>query len=258
MKIPARHVALLLLIGLFIAIFSTGCTLAGANAAPLTPVASGGDAATTDEQPTGSEETGAEEGTGAGETVPTPTEMAPIDFFGTQTAEAPPPEPTEEPTQEEPSGEGEEGVIVEEGGTEETGEESAAEETPEPVETQEPATDDGAGGGSVACPATHTVQAGENLFRIAQKYGLTTQQLASANGITNPDQLVTGTQLSIPGCGGTSASTGSTGSTTYTVQPGDNLYRIALKYNMTWQQLAQFNGIGNADDIEAGQVLQIP
>ena len=107
------------------------------------------------------------------------------------------------------------------------------------------------------------MQAGENLFRIALKYNLSTQQLASANGITNTDQLQAGTVLTIPGCGGTtSSSSGSTGSTgsgsTYTVQPGDNLYRIALKYNLSWQQLAQANGITNPDNIVVGQVLNIP
>jgi len=243
MKLPARRLAMFVLIGLLIAVFTVGCTLAGANAAPLTPVASG-------EQPAGGD---VPVESGAGETVPTPTEMAPIDFFGTQTAEAPPPVPTEEPTQE-PTG----GEIVEQP-TEEPTQEPA--ETAEPVETQAPVDNSGAGGGSTAaCPATHTVQAGENLFRIALKYNLSTQQLASANGITNADQLQVGTVLNIPGCGGSAAtSSGSTGSgSTYTVQAGDNLYRIALKYNLSWQQLAQANGITNPDNIVVGQVLTIP
>jgi LysM repeat protein len=236
---------MLALIGLLIAVFTAGCTLAGANAAPLTPVASG-------EQPAGGDvpvESGAED------TVPTPTEMAPIDFFGTQTAEAPPPAATEKPTEESSGGE------IPPEATEESTQEPA--ETAEPVETQAPA-DSGAGGGSTAsCPSTHTVQAGENLFRIALKYNLSTQQLASANGITNVDQLQVGTVLNIPGCGGgATTGSGATGSTasgsTYTVQPGDNLYRIALKYSLSWQQLAQANGITNPDNIVVGQVLNIP
>ena len=248
MKLPARRLAVFVLVGLFIAMFATGCTLAGADAAPLTPVTSGG--GEVDGQPA---DGGQPVDSGAGETVPTPTEMAPIDFFGTQTAEAPPPEePTEEPTQEPgDDGSGGGGEVVE--ATEEPTQEPEA--TAEPVETQEPAGESS----SASCPPTHTVQPGENLFRIALKYNLTTQQLASANGITNADQLQVGTVLNIPGCSGSSAGTGSTGSgTTHTVQPGENLFRIALQYNLTTQELAQYNGIVNPDDITVGQVLRIP
>ena len=46
--------------------------------------------------------------------------------------------------------------------------------------------------------------------------------------------------------------------TTYVVQPGDNLFRIALRYNLSYLYLAQYNGIGNPSYIYAGQVLRIP
>jgi nucleoid-associated protein YgaU len=44
----------------------------------------------------------------------------------------------------------------------------------------------------------------------------------------------------------------------YTVVEGDNLFRIGLKYNMSWKKLAEENNISNPDVIEAGQVLTIP
>ncbi len=46
--------------------------------------------------------------------------------------------------------------------------------------------------------------------------------------------------------------------TTYTVQPGDNLYRISLKFNISIAAIQQANGIENANLIFVGQVLQIP
>ena len=46
---------------------------------------------------------------------------------------------------------------------------------------------------------THTVAAGENLFRIALKYGIPTSLLMSANGITDPTTLSIGQVLVIPG-----------------------------------------------------------
>jgi LysM repeat protein len=117
-----------------------------------------------------------------------------------------------------------------------------------------------------SCPPTHTVAGGENLYRIALRYGLTYQELAAANGITNPAQISTGQVLNIPNCGQAAApaapATDQTAAAatpgTHTVAAGENLYRIALRYNMTWTTLAAANGITNPDFIVVGQTLQIP
>jgi LysM repeat protein len=45
---------------------------------------------------------------------------------------------------------------------------------------------------------THVVQKGENLFRIALKYGVTVEALAVANGITNANLIYPGQTLVIP------------------------------------------------------------
>jgi LysM repeat protein len=44
----------------------------------------------------------------------------------------------------------------------------------------------------------------------------------------------------------------------YTVQAGDNLYRISLKYNVSMAALMAANGITNPDFVYAGQTLCIP
>jgi LysM repeat protein len=44
----------------------------------------------------------------------------------------------------------------------------------------------------------HIVQAGENLYRIGLIYGLTIEELATYNGMTNPDVLDVGQELRIP------------------------------------------------------------
>lgn len=56
---------------------------------------------------------------------------------------------------------------------------------------------------------------------------------------------------------------GSTGTTTkvetvYTVKKGDTLSEIAAKYGTTWQTLASYNGIANANNISVGQKIKIP
>lgn len=226
---PARMVAG----GLLLAVILSGCTLSGAAPVPVTPVGDTGSVPTQE---------------ATQESLPaTPTEAGPIDVFGTQTAQAPsplPPVPT----------------ATEEGGAVEV---PTQEATLEPTPTPEVP---GTGATSATCPPTHTVQAGENLFRIALQYGLTTEQLAAANGITNPAAISVGTVLSIPGCqtgpvvvnppDGTSGNTAS--GNTHVVQEGENLYRIALQYGLTWQQLAEANGISNPNSVFVGQVLRIP
>jgi LysM repeat protein len=50
-------------------------------------------------------------------------------------------------------------------------------------------------------PTTHVVATGENLYRIALRYGLTTDQLAAANGIANSNTIYVGQVLRIPARG---------------------------------------------------------
>jgi LysM repeat protein len=104
---------------------------------------------------------------------------------------------------------------------------------------------------------THVVQRGENLFRIALRYGTTVGAVASANGIANPALIYVGQKLTIPSSGAQPAPPPS-GGTTYVVQRGDNLFRIAMRYNISYLQLAQYNGISNPSRIYVGQVLRIP
>lgn len=121
--------------------------------------------------------------------------------------------------------------------------------TPQPEPTAVPATGE----------TVHVVQPGETLFRISQQYGVSVDAIAAANGITNVNQLDVGQQLIIPSgdtAGG--APPPATGEQTHVVQPGENLYRIALRYGLTVAELAQYNGIANPNQIEVGQVIRIP
>ncbi len=42
------------------------------------------------------------------------------------------------------------------------------------------------------------------------------------------------------------------------VQPGENLYQIGLLYGVSWQELANANGLGDVGSIQVGQALVIP
>lgn len=104
---------------------------------------------------------------------------------------------------------------------------------------------------------TYIVQRGDTLYSIARRYGTTVEAIASANGITNPNLIRVGQKLTIP-TSGSPAPPPPSGGTTYVVQPGDNLFRIALRYNMSYLYLASYNGISDPSRIYVGQVLRIP
>ena len=57
------------------------------------------------------------------------------------------------------------------------------------------------GGGS---SGRHTVAPGETLSQIADRYGVSTRELAAANGISDPDSVRSGSTLSVSGSTGSS------------------------------------------------------
>jgi LysM repeat protein len=101
------------------------------------------------------------------------------------------------------------------------------------------------------CTQWYTVQRGDTLFRIASRFGTTMQNLTALNFLANPNVIWAGQTLCV------SAST-STGGTTYVVQPGDRLNRIAQRYGVNMWVLAQVNNIWNVNLIYVGQRLVIP
>ncbi|MBN2470222.1 MAG: LysM peptidoglycan-binding domain-containing protein [Anaerolineae bacterium] len=116
---------------------------------------------------------------------------------------------------------------------------------------------------------SHVVQAGENLFRIALRYGVTVDAMARANNIANPAHIYAGQVLVIPGNEQPSADTevpsapapASQPAATqvyHTVQRGETLRVIGERYGIGWQQIAERNNIPNPNRILVGQQLVIP
>jgi murein DD-endopeptidase MepM/ murein hydrolase activator NlpD len=99
----------------------------------------------------------------------------------------------------------------------------------------------------------HVVQRGENLYRIALKYGLTLDEIARVNSLANPSNIQVGQRLLIP----LTPSPVIVPPTTHTVQPGDNLQSIAALYSVEVQTLVLLNGIANPNALFVGQVLTI-
>ena len=150
--------------------------------------------------------------------------------------------------------------------TEETAEEgeTSTEEGEEPSEVEVPAeaTEDPELISEV--PATHTVAAGENLYRIGLQYGISWVAIAQENGITNPDRIFEGQVLDLPGGSGEEGAGGqpepmpTPEGINYVVKPGDTLFKIAQQYNISWVEIAEANGIVNPNEIYAGEMIKIP
>lgn len=105
----------------------------------------------------------------------------------------------------------------------------------------------------------YVVQPGDTLFRVAVRFSTTVRTLAQLNGITNPNIIRIGQPLMIPtGTGTVVTPTPVVGPTTYRVQPGDTLFRIAVRFRKTVSSLIQANGILDPNLIFVGQTLVIP
>ncbi|MEO1440490.1 MAG: LysM peptidoglycan-binding domain-containing protein [Chloroflexota bacterium] len=135
---------------------------------------------------------------------------------------------------------------------------------------------------------THIVQPGENLFRIALSYGLTTEELAAANNIADTTRILAGQTLLVPAgdipVGGPVVDTvivaedvapvevasevvvaeavspdpvAETSPIYHTIQRGENLQAIAEAYGTTEVEIIELNSITNPNRILAGQQLLV-
>ena len=98
----------------------------------------------------------------------------------------------------------------------------------------------------------YTVQRGDTLWSIARRFNTTIDALRTANNLTS-DTLQIGQVLIIP----TDQNVGGTNTTTYTVQRGDSLWKIANQFNTTVNVLRDLNRL-NTDILQIGQILQVP
>lgn len=99
--------------------------------------------------------------------------------------------------------------------------------------------------------ASHRVRSGENLSAIAKRYGVSVRALVRVNKLSDPNLIVAGTRLRLPGrAGGGRASI-------HVVRSGETLSGIAARYGMTVRGIARRNRITNPSFIVTGQRLKV-
>lgn len=102
--------------------------------------------------------------------------------------------------------------------------------------------------------------AGDTIYSVAQRYKTSAENLSTANCLLSAD-LPAGFALYVPPvptvtvipCGPPIGWV-----KTHVVQPGDNMFRIALSYGITYPQLQRGNCMGSSTIIYAGQRLWVP
>ena len=114
----------------------------------------------------------------------------------------------------------------------------------------------------------YRVEPGDTLSGVAWRLGVGQGSLAATNGIANPDLILAGQVLNLPG--GRSAAAGSGGgrpaaaqpglgaSGSYRVRPGDTLLGVASRLGVSARQLAAANNLRDPDHIVAGRALVVP
>ncbi|HOQ25078.1 MAG TPA: LysM peptidoglycan-binding domain-containing protein [Bacillota bacterium] len=100
----------------------------------------------------------------------------------------------------------------------------------------------------------YTVRSGDTLYLIAQRNNISVQELINANPqITDPSRIIPGQVICIP------AQQPSCPGVFYTVQAGDNLNAIAVRFGVSVEQILAVNpAITNPNVIFVGQSICIP
>ncbi len=111
-------------------------------------------------------------------------------------------------------------------------------------------------------PTRHKVKQGDTLGAIAALYKSTVKDIADANGLPANAILQVGQELLIPvpgpsgGPGPTSTPAG--GALMYSVQAGDTLFGLALRFGSQVDWILQANNLKAGDVLHIGQALLIP
>ena len=100
----------------------------------------------------------------------------------------------------------------------------------------------------------YEVKSGDTLASVANKLGITTEVLATLNGLNITDVLTPNTYIVVPA----GITVGNSMFDIYTIKKGDTIYEVARKYNLNPAQLAKLNGLKEGEYIYPGDEIYVP
>ncbi len=116
----------------------------------------------------------------------------------------------------------------------------------------------------------HTIQSGETLYRLSQKYGITPQEICAANPGLSINNFRTGEVILIPRTQPTQQattpaqpqkeekSTATNIRTTHKVEKGETLYSLARRYGLTEEELLAANPQIKKKKLKRKSIISIP
>jgi len=125
---------------------------------------------------------------------------------------------------------------------------------------------------SPASPSSYVIAKGDTISRIATRFGISTQAVLTANGLSWTSIIYPGQKLSIPSAAPVLAAVPVSSVTpapaapaapvavsgSYVIQTGDNLSKIATKFGVSLQAILDANGLTRTSIIYSGRTLVIP
>ncbi|GAH26633.1 unnamed protein product, partial [marine sediment metagenome] len=110
-------------------------------------------------------------------------------------------------------------------------------------------------------PFVYTVKAGDNLWNISRKYGVSVEVIIDVNKLRDKDLLSLGQKLEIPAIGGGVSNTKQKQEPiiiTYTVVKGDTLWSISQRYDVKMTSIISVNNLKQISRLSIGQKLKLP
>ena len=108
------------------------------------------------------------------------------------------------------------------------------------------------------CPSgtqPYTIQAGDTLFSLANRFNTTVAAIMAANPNIDPNRLMIGQVICIPGAPGPVPCPGGQ---LYTIRSGDTLYALSIRFNVTIAAIIAANPGLDPMNLRVGQIICIP
>lgn len=99
----------------------------------------------------------------------------------------------------------------------------------------------------------YIVQEGDSLWNIAQRFGVSLEDLSTLNNISDPSQVIAGARLLIPGLEGINGVL-----TTTSVPYGESMRSLSRRYRLPERMLAKLNHLSSPSELYAGYSLILP